>query len=194
MAIPSKATIFRHWATWYERARRGAWGEPSCWACGWYGGTRYDAKGGTAADIDAAWNAVPLQRCHIVPRSLGGSDVADNLFLMCAECHDRAPNTQSREAFLSWACRQSWHARRAAVMAEEFRGAGLDPTDPAVLGVFEDAAFKAWMADANRVGLHNPQAGSTARITASSIAVLVAEWLAMRAAERLPAAVLDRNV
>lgn len=35
-----------------------------------------------------------LQRCHIVPHSLGGSDMdVENYFLMCLDCHQQNPDT-----------------------------------------------------------------------------------------------------
>jgi hypothetical protein len=33
-----------------------------------------------------------FDRCHIIPRSLGGSNSADNLVLLCQRCHKQAPN------------------------------------------------------------------------------------------------------
>ena len=33
-----------------------------------------------------------LQRCHIVPHSLGGADQPDNIVLLCARCHSEGPN------------------------------------------------------------------------------------------------------
>ncbi|MFD1903049.1 HNH endonuclease [Paenibacillus rhizoplanae] len=53
----------------------------------------------TREDIINNWDRVPLQRCHIIARQFDGEDIPDNLFLMCKNCHDRAPNTKSREAF-----------------------------------------------------------------------------------------------
>ena len=56
-----------------------------CWACGKRVETKSD-----------------LQRCHIVPKSLGGREEASNYFLLCSDCHDEAPDTTNREAFLRW--------------------------------------------------------------------------------------------
>lgn len=62
--------------------------------------------------MSSGWDKVPLQRCHIIPKSLGGTDTVDNLFLMCKECHDLAPNTPSRTAFLKWVSKQHWTVRK----------------------------------------------------------------------------------
>ena len=43
-----------------------------------------------------------LQRCHIVPHSLGGEDSASNLVLLCKRCHVEAPNINDKEFFWDW--------------------------------------------------------------------------------------------
>ncbi|MFD2755637.1 HNH endonuclease [Comamonas terrae] len=43
-----------------------------------------------------------LQRCHIVPRSLGGSDQPENLVLLCKQCHTEAPNVADSEFMWTW--------------------------------------------------------------------------------------------
>lgn len=43
-----------------------------------------------------------LQKCHIVPKSLGGSDDVSNLIPLCAMCHDEAPNVNDPNAMWQW--------------------------------------------------------------------------------------------
>ncbi len=43
-----------------------------------------------------------LQRCHIVPRSLGGSEAPSNLVLLCAQCHAEAPNVEDSDFMWVW--------------------------------------------------------------------------------------------
>jgi len=43
-----------------------------------------------------------LQRCHIVPKALGGSDTADNLVLLCGQCHAEAPNVADPSFMWVW--------------------------------------------------------------------------------------------
>lgn len=43
-----------------------------------------------------------LQKCHIVPRSLGGADEAGNLVPLCSVCHDEMPDVADPEEFWSW--------------------------------------------------------------------------------------------
>ncbi|HKO26664.1 MAG TPA: hypothetical protein VJU80_04340, partial [Solirubrobacteraceae bacterium] len=64
------------------------------------------------AGYERAWQRAQLDRCHIVPAGLGGSGEASNLYLMCHECHDAAPDTPNRELFLTWADAQCWFHRR----------------------------------------------------------------------------------
>lgn len=43
-----------------------------------------------------------LQRCHIVPRALGGGDESSNTVLLCAQCHAEAPNVADPEFMWVW--------------------------------------------------------------------------------------------
>jgi hypothetical protein len=43
-----------------------------------------------------------LQRCHIVPRALGGSEDASNLVLLCKQCHAEAPNVADASFMWTW--------------------------------------------------------------------------------------------
>lgn len=55
--------------------------EYRCWRCG------YKAN---------------LQRCHIIPESLGGKDEPSNLVLLCSRCHIDAPNVESKTFMWDW--------------------------------------------------------------------------------------------
>lgn len=85
------------------------WGEPCCWACG----KQIDLSGykNYGDDLDNnrfskiygyAKTRNHLQRCHIVPHALGGSDAEDNFFLLCKECHEESPDTANPQNFLRW--------------------------------------------------------------------------------------------
>lgn len=43
-----------------------------------------------------------IQRCHIVPDSLGGDDAPYNMVLLCANCHAEAPNVSDPEIMWDW--------------------------------------------------------------------------------------------
>jgi len=157
--LPSKAEIVAHWR---ERFRDLGifidWGEPSCWACGFHYGSKYDVKSPKAGwnEIFDAWNKIPLQRCHIVPRSLGGKDEPSNLFLMCRECHDQAPNFPFTDAFLEWARAQNYLLRESLKLEEAFRSFGVEAERRAeIAAILASTGFKAWARE--KIGFHRPQ-------------------------------------
>lgn len=43
-----------------------------------------------------------LQRCHIIPKALGGGEHPSNLVLLCAQCHAEAPNVADPEFMWIW--------------------------------------------------------------------------------------------
>lgn len=43
-----------------------------------------------------------LECCHIIPRSLGGSDLPSNLVLLCKRCHIENPNVNDPEIMWDW--------------------------------------------------------------------------------------------
>ena len=53
-----------------------------CWCCG-----NYRRK---------------LQKCHIIPRALGGSDKPDNIVPLCSKCHDKQPDVADSLHTFEW--------------------------------------------------------------------------------------------
>jgi hypothetical protein len=189
--LPTKSAIFEHWKD--RLPGLGifiAWREPSCWACGFLLGatTRYDIKRPDAAwaKILQCWEKIKLQRCHIVPQSLGGSDEVSNLFLMCRECHDMQPNTTIPDIFFEWARVQSAAARDTARMLNAFMSYGIRPNDLSALEsiqtVMDSPEFKAWAS--GKFGLHRPQsnyATTMMRLTPATmigLAIHYRRWVA----------------
>ncbi len=43
-----------------------------------------------------------LQRCHIIPDSLGGKDEPSNMVLLCETCHSEGPNVDDPEVMWEW--------------------------------------------------------------------------------------------
>jgi hypothetical protein len=157
--LPSKSQIFEYWK---ERLPGLGlfidWGEPGCWACGFHYGAKYDIKRPDAGrgEILYCWNRIPLQRCHIIPRSLGGTDDVANLFLMCRECHDQAPNTNVPEILFEWARAQSWNARETAKVCAALNAFSVDSmTEQDFNELIVSDAFKSWKS--GKFGLHRPQ-------------------------------------
>jgi hypothetical protein len=81
-------------------------GEPSCWACGaWDHGCDIELKEGV--DTYTAWNkATYLERCHIIPRSMGGLDKPRNLVLLCKKCHKTSPDLLKKKYMKKWIIKQ----------------------------------------------------------------------------------------
>ena len=154
-----KSEIFAYWK---DRLRDLGifvdWGEPGCWACGFHYGTKYDIKRSNADwdEILKCWESIPLQRCHIIPRSLGGTADARNIFLMCRECHDLAPNTDIPEIFFEWVRAQSWHVRESFRTRAAFASFGVDcASEESLWELIDSDEFKSWVS--GRFGLHRPQ-------------------------------------
>lgn len=172
--LPSKSEIFSYWKNRLEKLGFFVdWGEPGCWACGFHYDAKYDIRDPNArwAKVLACWERVPLQRCHIVPRSLGGSNKASNLFLMCRECHDLQPNTSVRAVFFDWARTQRFLYREMAKINAALDSFGVEEIQRDKLSdVIQSKQFRSWAL--KRSGRHWPQSGyapRSARITPSTM-------------------------
>lgn len=70
----SELDVAVDWGDWETEHAR-------CWCCG------HTAK---------------LQKCHIIPRSLGGIDEPSNLVPLCAPCHDESPDVIDDREMFKW--------------------------------------------------------------------------------------------
>jgi len=79
----SKPEIAKYWAEHapYDVFADWADAERLCWRC------KYDRR---------------LERCHIVPDSMGGNDEPANLVLLCNQCHREAPNHKNPYYMWIW--------------------------------------------------------------------------------------------
>lgn len=177
--LPSKSKIFDHWKDKLSDHNIFIdWDEPSCWACGFHYSDRYDISNSNTSwqKILSCWEKIPLQRCHIVPRSLGGSDQVGNLFLMCRECHDSAPNTLFPQVFFKWVDKQSWWKRECGKITAAFDSFDISEVDQIeIMSVIGSAEFKAWIS--GRMAFHWPQsnyAPTSSRLTPATIVGLAA--------------------
>ena len=88
---------------------------PRCWGCGlsvlrdskideWV--TKQCLDEDEESNLKRIWNSKEtkhkLNRCHIIPGSLGGEDEPSNLFLMCSDCHHLSPDTKYPSMFFKW--------------------------------------------------------------------------------------------
>jgi len=90
--LPQKGIIASYWRS--KLGKMGIlvdWDIPSYWACGYNWNERY-----------RSWGNSPLERTHIIPKSLGGSNNVCNIFLLCKRCHLEAPDTTVPEMFFLW--------------------------------------------------------------------------------------------
>ena len=63
-----------------------------CWNCG------HDMRIGKSNDSAKT----RLQRCHIIPKSLGGENIPSNYVLLCHICHREAPNVRNSQKMWEW--------------------------------------------------------------------------------------------
>ena len=61
-------------------------------------------------EADRCWscgsNRRNLQKCHIVPKSLGGPNDPSNIVPLCPHCHDEAPDVKDPEVMWTWIATQ----------------------------------------------------------------------------------------
>jgi len=100
VSVPTKWQIAQHWG---GDSRRETFApmledldDPCCFACGWF------SEHWTKATPKASWERSRLERAHITPRSLGGSDDASNIILLCNPCHRDSPDWQDPSAMARW--------------------------------------------------------------------------------------------
>ena len=43
-----------------------------------------------------------LQKCHIIPKSLGGTNNPENIVPLCSQCHDKAPDVIDNKIMFEW--------------------------------------------------------------------------------------------
>lgn len=180
--LPTKAEIFGYWKDRFSALGIFIdWGEPGCWACGFHYDAKYDIKRSDAPweTILKCWDNIPLQRCHIVPKSLDGKDTVDNLFLLCRECHDLAPNSIYPEIFLEWVKHQSWYKREEARINQAMESYDLTEEEKERIStLIEDKIFREWVK--GKFGIHWPQskyASRSYRMTPSTIVGLAKYYI-----------------
>ena len=164
MGYKDYANILVYWRDWID-AHHIDIGEPSCWACKRHREDKYDDY----VDPIKGWVESALQVCHIVPHSLGGTNAPSNLFLMCPQCHDKAPNTRSRDAFLRWAeMQRSWLEQEEKEWLEAMACYYLTADE---VNAFVNSG--GLQAHSDNIGIHGKQWGNGPCITKSSICAII---------------------
>lgn len=129
-----------------------------------------------------------LDRCHIVPRSLGGLDEPSNLVLLCARCHRDAPNAADPNFMWMWLRAEAfpfydsfWTDRGFKEYEKIFgRRAFSGMTDPNLTARIGEAL----RTQLNKTTIHFGEG----RLNPSTIAWVIASVEQMIAAEHLPSA------
>lgn len=168
------------------------WGEPCCWACGepaikddalcrFFENNPDTANSAFYKKLyDLKSVKSKLNRCHIHPNALGGTDSPENLFLMCEECHALSPDTTNRSAFFRWVYdrrKQYVHGRMCPSemlrrIDEELARRGLPPLVKCfemAKSSYEFSDLKEFMRD--RVGFH------CSSVSESSMIVGFVDWI-----------------
>ncbi|MEV1331141.1 HNH endonuclease signature motif containing protein [Micromonospora costi] len=106
-AMPSHYEIALWWLENQDRDARPFvldLGEPACFACRWY------PDGCEASDtvtLKASWALrAKLERAHLKPHSLGGTNDPSNIVLLCRVCHLDAPDWEDAAEMLGWVRRR----------------------------------------------------------------------------------------
>jgi len=128
-------------------------GEPACMACG---------------SIRDKWSK--LERAHLTPRALGGSDDPENIVLLCNSCHRDAPDYADPSFMIQWiTSREIWPFRltfgpRGLLRALEDLGEDVNSMTDLDYG----APFLEFLSE--RAGTHGP------RITSATAASAVVDY------------------
>ena len=96
------------------------WGEPECWCCGRWTNEIIDEDSEKGLkDLYKRKHVTSfLQRAHIIPRQLGGSDTDPaNLFLLCSECHQFSPDTVYPTEFFKYVYKRRHRPASVAMCA-----------------------------------------------------------------------------
>jgi len=115
--MTTKYEIFKHWEDWLVENKGIHEGSYCCFACGDFIhvhiSEEYDKP---EISPKKKWNNLRnIEKHHIHARQFGGKNTLDNMFLLCHECHEKAPLVsifdKDKELFLRWAKAQSYTKR-----------------------------------------------------------------------------------
>ena len=82
------------------------YGEPQCFCCGkpfyWIDETEY-LKYLNEGNFTWIWNNIrKAEAAHIIPHHITQDDSSDNLVILCKTCHQKLPDTTSKQMFLKY--------------------------------------------------------------------------------------------
>lgn len=88
------------------------------------------------------------------------------MFLLCRDCHDKAPNTRSVEAFLIWTEKQNWYENFRDEVMKEMKNFGLEDRVEDLNEIIANKEIKG--KTIGNLGIHMNQNGKGAQITIST--------------------------
>jgi hypothetical protein len=183
--VPGKWALAQHWAALPDTDRSifapylEDLSHPCCFACGWFSERWTEGR-----SPKASWERALLERAHITPAGLGGTDQADNIILLCTPCHHESPDWHDPWEMATWIARRPERASKeiehvdrwlaaaaevpqlaAALRDVEARGGTTD----VVLAAMREATRKA-VAHGGGVGLSQATMEAILRHTARELA------------------------
>lgn len=119
-----------------------------CWAC-----NKTIRSGSTGYNVPD----LGLQRCHVIPHSLGGSNHPSNLILMCSPCHAASPDTNEELYFWKWFSRVRSHLQNEMRALQDFLDtSSLDLETASQLNLNEMLAYLEKSSEGIEVTTHGP--------------------------------------
>lgn len=113
--MPSMETIATYWEArklpGFDQIPLMDAGEPECFACGYCPLDHYKKE------IKKKISTKNLQRAHVVPWSLGGSNDPQNFAILCKRCHEQSPDTSESDIFWSWVAKHPRSGSLAVLFA-----------------------------------------------------------------------------
>jgi hypothetical protein len=105
-----------------------------------------------------------LQKCHIVPKALGGEDSPQNTVALCAQCHDLAPDVLDEGEIWRWI--KGNQAGKSGLYHSYWVEEALSMANATYADVDADKFVESLQKISNHVG----QSNGGSRVKASSIA------------------------
>lgn len=116
-----------------------------------------------------------LQRCHIVPKSLGGSDDPSNIIPLCAMCHDDAPNVADPLEMWNWIKKSHGSLSGLFWVERAFEEADLTKEQQKIMTRKRGKFIKSLKSVFERTGTHFGQRNGGSRTTVSTLAWVIKE-------------------
>lgn len=116
-----------------------------------------------------------LQKCHIVPKSLGGLDDPSNIIPLCAMCHDEAPNVDDPNEMWNWIKEDHGSLNNLFWINKGFEKVNLTEVQKKLISKKSKRFIEITKKVLNRTGTHFGQHSGGSRTTVSTWAWVIRE-------------------